>query len=199
MADLRNLRSRFVADEAAEAAGEATMLEATKRAKAGTCPACGHKQFKGLVCRSCRFDASDMISSGSEPSTAEDVDRDVRVMAARAIDFRENPPAPVDPVKEKESEALAELVAADERERRRERSTVIPKRTEDGARYAVEEDPVTGKLDAVIQFGKWRGHAISALATTPDGSDYLRWVLAEKFPEDLKAICRFHLGIPEVA
>lgn len=202
MPGIDDLRNRFANSAVREEADAVAEEEAVKRAKKGVCPACGAVAFVGLVCRVCRFDASDMTPISApedELPHPDDVEKDIRTIAARALEFKANPPRPPDPEEERAAAELEAQVRADERDRRRARSSVEHKRTEDGARYAVEEDPVTGKLDAVFQFGKWRGHLVSDMATKPEGGGYLRWVLAERFPDDLKKIIRLHLGLPEGA
>lgn len=47
--------------------------------------------------------------------------------------------------------------------------------------------------DATLNFGKNSGELISRLATNPGGQGYLRWILKEGFPNELKEIVKEQL------
>jgi hypothetical protein len=49
--------------------------------------------------------------------------------------------------------------------------------------------------DALLQFGSFTGHAVSALVTTARGRKYLAWIVSKDFDEDLKAVCRYHMEL----
>lgn len=49
--------------------------------------------------------------------------------------------------------------------------------------------------DALLQFGLFRGQAISALVEHPRGRKYIGWILDSDFDEALKAVCRYHLEL----
>jgi uncharacterized protein (DUF3820 family) len=46
-----------------------------------------------------------------------------------------------------------------------------------------------------LLFGKHSGKTVKDLAQDPDGVGYLRWILDQEFPEDLKDVIRFRLGM----
>jgi uncharacterized protein (DUF3820 family) len=51
--------------------------------------------------------------------------------------------------------------------------------------------------DVMLEFGKHKGKMLSAVVNTNPG--YVKWMLKEKFPEDLKDVCEYllkKLGIP---
>lgn len=47
--------------------------------------------------------------------------------------------------------------------------------------------------DALLQFGTFHGHAVSALVMTSRGRKYCRWILDRDFDEALKAACRYQM------
>lgn len=49
--------------------------------------------------------------------------------------------------------------------------------------------------DALLQFGLFRGQAISALVEHARGRKYLGWIIDSDFDESLKAVCRYHLEL----
>ena len=42
--------------------------------------------------------------------------------------------------------------------------------------------------DALLHFGKFAGRTIRGLIVMPEGRSYLRWMLTQEFPEDLKTL-----------
>jgi len=49
--------------------------------------------------------------------------------------------------------------------------------------------------DALLLFGKYHGQTIKELAEDANGIGYLRWMLAQEFPTDLKDVVMFRLGM----
>lgn len=194
---LDQIRNKYEITEERERELDAEEQTALKRIQKGVCPSCGSKMFKGMVCRQCKFDGSALaVPVDTEP---EEIERNMQDIARRAVEFRtksapqpEDETTPVDPDTEM-------ATRRDEIARRHLRSQVEHKRTADGAQYAIAKDPVTGKLDAVIQFGKWKGHAVSEMILQPESCGYVRWMLSESFPDDLKSIIRVWLGLPSEA
>lgn len=166
---------------------------AMDRIKVGHCPACGSKRFMKLICRDCSFVGH---VPTTELDTPEAVEQNLAEIAAAGVKFRNKLPVPEDGVDSTEQPSLAQLeLLKMEAERRHARSTVEDHTTDGGARFAIEKDPVTGKVDAVIQFGQWSGHCVSDMVTQPNSAEYLRWILAADFPSNLKDIVRYYLGL----
>lgn len=49
--------------------------------------------------------------------------------------------------------------------------------------------------DALLQFGFFRGQAISAIVASARGRKYLNWILDRDFDDALKAVCRYQLEL----
>ncbi len=47
--------------------------------------------------------------------------------------------------------------------------------------------------DALLLFGKFKGSRVSEMVGVSRQKRYLRWMLAEDFPEDLKSVIRYYL------
>jgi len=47
-----------------------------------------------------------------------------------------------------------------------------------------------GHWDAILKIGQHRGSKVSNLAQSPQGVDYLRWMLRNDFPEELNVIIK---------
>ena len=65
------------------------------------------------------------------------------------------------------------------------------KRAPQGGKYKIS----SGGDDALLLFGKYNGHTIRELSEDPNGIGYLRWVLDQEFPSDLKDVIMFRLGM----
>jgi len=61
-----------------------------------------------------------------------------------------------------------------------ERKTLLPS----SGRYTIQVD---GR-DACLHFGKYSGKSLREIYSHPGGSGYLRWMLLQGFPEELKRI-----------
>jgi len=48
----------------------------------------------------------------------------------------------------------------------------------------------SGKEDAELLFGAHKGECVSDLVETPDGKNYLVWLMQEDFPEELQDIIK---------
>jgi uncharacterized protein (DUF3820 family) len=66
------------------------------------------------------------------------------------------------------------------------RKTSIPA----SGRYTIQVD---GR-DACLHFGKYSGKSLREIYSHPGGSGYLRWMLMQGFPEELKRIVQDVLG-----
>jgi hypothetical protein len=53
--------------------------------------------------------------------------------------------------------------------------------------------------DALLQFGVFRGQALSKLVATARGRKYLHWILEKDFDENLKAVCRYQMELAKRA
>lgn len=49
--------------------------------------------------------------------------------------------------------------------------------------------------DALLLFGKFRGSRASELQRSPRGRTYLKWIIKNDFPDDLKSVCRYRLEL----
>jgi hypothetical protein len=49
--------------------------------------------------------------------------------------------------------------------------------------------------DALLQFGAFRGQALSVLVATARGRKYLAWILDRDFDDDLKSVCRYQMEL----
>lgn len=47
--------------------------------------------------------------------------------------------------------------------------------------------------DAQLKAGRYAGRSVSELAKSKDGRSYLRWILREDFPEELKGVIRHQM------
>lgn len=113
-------------------------------------------------------------------------------MARCSIDLTaEDPPTRVDPLKvrQRRDRALAERVFSDGTKA----ATKDAPEVRVGGRYNVVGAPEGD--DAILLFGKYRGQKVSRLVVeSPEGRDYLRWVMREEFPDELKTIIEFWLN-----
>lgn len=113
-------------------------------------------------------------------------------MARCDIDLTtEDPPTRVDPLKvrQRRDRALAERVFSDGTKA----ATKDAPEVRVGGRYNVVGAPEGD--DAILLFGKYRGQKVSRLVVeSPEGRDYLRWVMREEFPDELKTIIEFWLN-----
>jgi len=68
-----------------------------------------------------------------------------------------------------------------------ERPRLVPMRST--GKYRINADGT----DALLQFGRFRGHTLSKLVMTARGRKYLHWILDKDFDENLKEVCRYTL------
>lgn len=113
-------------------------------------------------------------------------------MSRCSIDLTaEDLPTRVDPlkVKQQRDRAIAARVFADGTKS----ATATAPEVRVGGRFNVVESE--GNDDAIMLFGKYRGQKVSRLVVeSPEGRDYLRWVMREEFPDELKTIIEFWLN-----
>lgn len=60
-----------------------------------------------------------------------------------------------------------------------------------GIKYKINE---SGD-NILLQFGMFSGSTVGQLVRTPRGRKYLKWILSNDFPEDLKEVCKYHLTL----
>lgn len=183
MATLDDMRKKYVDRRSLAPAPLPKLVDSIEaklreRAMESRCPSCGDEAEVGLwedgegvqhiECASCLFAFSET------GATAPNWDK-VRVAVASHESAIRQKNGDAKPLKSR-SEEIAE--------------TMRSKAHWKHAKYLIDGDEVT------IQFGRHRGKKLSEMAGDREMAGYLRWMLKEEFPDDLKEEIRKALGLP---
>lgn len=63
-----------------------------------------------------------------------------------------------------------------------------------GEKYVIISVP--GRPDARLLFGKYSGEKVSRMTMDEEGTRYLKWIVENDFPQELKTICAHWLSRP---
>jgi uncharacterized protein (DUF3820 family) len=100
---------------------------------------------------------------------------------------------PPPPTPKSKNSRKSNLVKALEKKKALDKKKIKTRAEFVSGKYIVSKDGD----DVMLEFGKHKGRMLSDVANTEPS--YLKWMLKEKFPEDLKDVCEYllkKLGIP---